>query len=172
MLRFDCALIYNFRGVTLMTKLLKGGCGLLVVIGIVIALALLISSDLRELFMVIGMMMFVMVVGGMAENSIPSNFHETQADIVSVKLADETKAFNIGTITLKYEDENGTTHTKVARPFSNRAKVAGLEAGDTLRIGVCRKDPTAIKIPFIRVNDDSKCDLLSKGEASPKETTP
>jgi hypothetical protein len=147
-----------------MTKLLKRGCGLLVVIGIVTALALLTSSDLREILMVIGMMTFVMLVGGLAENSIPSNFHETQAEIVSVELSEETKVFNIGTITLKYEDENGTTHIKVARPFSNQAKVTSLEAGDTLRIGVCRKDPTSIKIPFIHVNEDSKCDLLSKGE--------
>ena len=153
-----------------MAKLLKWGCGLSVVLGSVVALLFLVSSDLREIATVIGLMMLAMVAGGMAENSFPPNFSETQAEVVSVKVGDERQAFNFGTITLSYEDERGAAHTKVARPYSNRPKVADLRSGDTLRIGVCSKDPTIIKIPFIRVNDDSKCDLLSKA-APPSEDT-
>lgn len=155
-----------------MAKLLKWGCGLFVGLGLLVGMLLLVSSDLREIVTVIGVMMLAMVAGGMAEHSIPSNFRETQAEVVSVKLDDERQVFNIGTITLRYEDERGTIHTKVARPYSNRPKVADLRSGDTLRIGVCNKDPTIIKIPFIRVNDDSKCDLLSKAAPSPKDTGP
>lgn len=155
-----------------MAKLLKWGCGLLVALGSVVAILLLVSSDLREIVTVIGLMMLAMVAGGMAEHSIPSTFSETQAEVVSVTLADKRQAFNIGTITLRYEDERGTAHTKLARPYSNRPKVAGLRSGDTLRIGVCNKDPTIIKIPFIRVNDDSKCDLLSQSAPSPEAIGP
>ncbi len=157
---------------TPMAKLLKGVCGLLVILGSVVALLLLVSSDLREIVTVIGLMMLAMVAGGMAEHSIPSNFRETRAEVVSVTLSDERKAFNFGTITLSYEDARGATHTKVARPYSNRPKVAGLRSGDTLRIGVCNKDPTIIKIPFIRVNDDSKCDLISNAVPPSKDTRP
>lgn len=155
-----------------MAKLLKSGCGLLVVLGSVIAILFVVSPDLREIVAVIGVMMLAMVAGGMAEHSIPPNFSEAQAEVVSVKLSDERQVFNYGTITLSYEDERGTTHTQVARPYSNRPKVAGLRSGDTLRIGVCNKDPTIIKIPFIRVNDDSKCDLLSKASPSSKDAKP
>jgi hypothetical protein len=145
-----------------MTKLARWGCGLTVAGGLLIGILFLISPDFRVLLMLIWVMAATIVAGAVAETSTPPNFHQTQAEVVSVRLANSGETLTTGTITLRYDDHQGVTRTKVARPFTNRKKVGELRPGDTLRIGVCTRDPTVIRIPFIRLSDESKCDLLAE----------
>ena len=60
----------------------------------------------------------------------------------------------------------------MARPYLNRCKLAKLQPGDTLRIGVCIKGPAIIKIPLIDLTDDSKCELISEAASPPKDISP
>ena len=138
----------------------KIGCGFFVVILLLAGGLLLAFSQSEEGKWLIGLIVLyggVMFANASAYDTIPGN-------VVDFNRLDPPTHYSAGSIRFSYQDGDGTVHEQRRRVMYSTDKFRKLKVGDSIKVWVCRKDRSKVKLVGYGTHEPGTCSEKRSGK--------
>lgn len=131
----------------------KIGCGFFVACLLLAGGLLLAFSQSDEGKWLIGLILLyggVTIVGAAAYDTIPGH-------VVDFNRLDPPTHYSAGSIRFSYQDDDGTEREQFRRVMHSTDKFRKLQVGDSIKVWVCRKDRTKVKLVGYGTHEPGTC---------------